>query len=141
MVGLAFTGLAEATQAYNGIQVNPNAPFSNLPEVKAAFDKVETNYLELNGALPSIKTQGELGEGAPDLGKLREFVAAMGPWIQTRKDYYTALEACAPITASRQPTECDVSVFDQYEKPMVDSIQPVATSWESVVASIPKAGQ
>jgi hypothetical protein len=138
-VGASFNGLATSLQDYGKIPIDPNAPFTNIMEVKSAFEKVETNYLELKGALPAITSQAELGAQAPDLQKLKAFVAAMGPYVEARKAYYTALEACGPLNSGRAPTDCDVNAFDAAEKSMVDSIQPVATTWEAVIASIPKA--
>lgn len=137
MVNASFLGLADAVQKYNSIRIDPNAPLANITEVKAAFDTIETNYMELGGALPAVKSQNELGFGAPNIDKLKALVTALGPFIQTRKDYYAGLEACGPLTDGRQPTMCDESVFAKSEKPMVDSIPPVATAWEAVIASMP----
>lgn len=139
IVNASFLGLAESVQKYNNIKVDMNAPLANIAEVKTAFDEVETNYIELSGSLPAVKSQSELGFGAPNIDKLKALVVALGPWIQTRKDYYAGLESCGPLTDGRQPTACDQTVFSQSEKPMVDSIGPVATAWQAVIDSMPKS--
>lgn len=137
MVGLAFEDLATAAQNYNSIRIDPADPLGNLAEVQDAFLDIRTNHTLLKGALGSVANQEELGAGAPSLESLNAMIEAMDPYIQIRSDYYEAIEQCSPIVPDREVTDCDLDVFAEYERPMVDSIAPVATTWEAVFASIP----
>lgn len=109
-----------------------------MVDAREAFGDVETSYVLLSGALPAATTQSDLGPGAPDLGALRDFVDALGPYVQTRLDYYAAMDECGPMTATRPWGECELNTYDEWEKPMVDSIPPVVEAFETVVGSIPE---
>jgi hypothetical protein len=139
MVNLAFEDLAIAAQEYNSIQINPTDPLGNVSELRDAFLDIEMNYTLLMGALGSVTSQSELGTGAPSLESLNGMIAALGPYVQIRSDYFNALEQCSPIVPNRGVTDCDSNVFADYERPLVDSIALVATTWEAVFASIPKS--
>ncbi len=132
MVTLSYSDLVAALVAYGKIPIDPNDPWANLLDVKAGFDKVDTNYTLLKGSLGSVVTQSDLGPGSPPLALLQTVVDKMGPWVQTRKEYYSAIESCGPITSTRQPTDCDVAAFDTWEKPMVDSGPPVGEAFKAV---------
>lgn len=139
MVNVAFQDLAEAAQKFNSIQINPNDPLGNISEVRDAYLDIEMNYTLLKGALGSVTSQLELGTGAPSLESLNAMISAMGPYVQIRSDYFAALEQCSPIVSGRDVTDCDLDVYADYERSLINSIAPVATTWEAVFESIPKS--
>lgn len=137
-IGLYFSDLVDAITAYSQTPVDPMNVEVSMVDARAAFEDVETNYILLSGALPAVATQAQLGPGAPDLGALREFVDAMGPYVQARLDYYAALDECGPMVATRVWGECEFDAAEEWEKPMVDTIPPVSAAFEAVIESVPQ---
>jgi hypothetical protein len=136
MVESSLMGLTAALADYSQIKIDPNNPWGNLGEVKAGFEKIETNYTLLKNSVGIIESQSELGQGAPDLGLLRTLVNALGPYVDARNSYYVAIESCGPIEANRQPTDCDTAAYDVWEKPMVDSLEPVSDAFSNLSAAL-----
>jgi len=137
-VGTYFSALVESITAYSQTPVDIQDVEASMVDARAAFEDVETNYTLLSGALSQVTSQQELGPGAPDLGDMRAFVDAMGPYVQTRLDYYAALDECGPMTTTREWGDCELAAFDIWEKPMVDTIPPVQTAFETLLESAPQ---
>lgn len=136
-IAIYYGDLVTAMTNYTQVPVDTDNIGQSMVNARAAFEDVETNYTLLAGALPAITTQDQLGDPAPDLQALRNFVDALGPYVQTRMDYYSALEACAPQTASTVWGECEFTAFDEWEKPMTNTITPVAQAFQAVIDSLP----
>ena len=137
-VALYYGDLMDALSEYSQTPVDAAEPEASMVAARAAFEDVETNYILLRGALPLIASQEELGEYAPDLGRLQEFVDVLQPYVQTRLDYYNAMDACGPMTADRLWGACEFDTYEQWERPMVDTIPPVAEAFDALVASLPE---
>ena len=137
-VGTYFSALVEAITAYSQTPVDVQDVEASMVDARAAFEDVETNYTLLSGALAGVTSQQQLGPGAPDLGDMRAFVDAMGPYVQARLDYYAALDECGPMTATRAWGDCEFAASETWEKPMVDTIPPVQTAFETLLESAPQ---
>ena len=136
-IAVYYGDLITAITNYTQVPIDPDNIGQSMVDARVAFDDVETNYTLLAGALPAVTKQEQLGDPAPDLQALRDFVDALGPYVQARLDYYAALEACAPQTAATIWGECEFDASDEWEKPMTDTIAPVAETFQAVIDSLP----
>jgi len=137
-VATTFNDLITSISNYNLGSLDNDDPFSRIIEQQDAFITVEDNYALFTEALEPIKNQGQLGgSDAPDLQALRDFSAAVGPYVQVRAGLYSELEACGPLTLEREWGPCEIDVVTDAQNAVANTALDVAEAYENVQATIP----
>ena len=137
MVNLSFNDLQTAMKDYTSVKIDPSNPLGNFNQVAAAFDKVETNYIELKGALSAISSQDQLSTGAPKLAEMNLFVQALGPYVESHTNYQDVVKVCLSSGSTSSQLDCTSSAFDKWESQLVRTTDTVAKAYSAMMKTIP----
>jgi len=137
-VATTFNDLITSISNYNLGSLENDDPFARIIEQQDAFLTVEENYALFTAALDPVKNQGQLGgSDAPDLQALRDFSAAVGPYVNVRAGFYRGLEECGPLTLEREWGPCQIDVVTYAQNAVARTALDVSDAYENVQATIP----
>ena len=99
------------------------------------FASIDASYTAITEDLAEVATDAELAPGSPSLARLQQFATAMGPYIKSRRAFYSAQALCRAQPKGPGQTTCLAEASDAWEQSMLDTIPEVVTAYTELKKS------
>lgn len=137
VVAFHYSEIERALRTVSGIPESEAGSKESFELEQEMLAQMRENYGPLKTALDQVKTQQDLGNLAPDLNALRDFVDAFEPYLAIQQAYYFDLEKCGPIASIEEWGPCEAQVFITWTEPISNSAQTVTDAYAAINASLP----